>query len=87
MKRFYIPHGADQQGRRATGVWTRPARTFDDGHFLPLSLPEAAHAATEEQGEEPPQERADKLLSGYARGIVSALLVGAIVALVLVVTR
>ncbi len=32
-------------------------------------------------------ERADHLLEGYARGIVSALLVGAIVAFVLVVTR
>ena len=37
MKRTYIPHGADAQGRRKTGVWL-PRRC--DG------TPEAAHAAT-----------------------------------------
>lgn len=57
----YIPHGADQQGRRITGVWVNPRRTYDDGHFTKMSLPdtgpdtiptdrvplEAAHAASE----------------------------------------
>lgn len=48
----YIPHGADQQGRRDTGVWTgddigrsawsAPHRTHPDG----------AHAASELQGDD-----------------------------------
>lgn len=51
------------------------AATMDDDQI------EAAHGCYE-----PPAEPADKMLSGYARGIVSALLVGAIVAFVLLVT-
>lgn len=35
----YIPHGADQQGRRDTGVWTS-------------NNPDGAHAASELQGDD-----------------------------------
>lgn len=87
MKRAYIPLGADQQGRYETGQWL-PRRVDPD--FVetyptgPAPL-EAAHGCYE-----PPEDAftpADKLLTGYARGIVSALLVGAIVAFVLLVTQ
>ena len=55
----YIPHGADQQGRRATGVWTTedigrawrsPHRTgadFVDTYPTGPAPLEAAHAASE----------------------------------------
>jgi len=49
VKRAYIPHGADQQGRRITGVWTAPHRTHDDS---PAPL-DGAHAARDIQGAEP----------------------------------
>ncbi len=94
----YIPHGADQQGRRITGVWTtedvgrsvwrrsgQPVIQYED---IPSTIPtkpatfDAAHGCWET-----PAEPVDRMLSGYARGIVSALIVGAIVAFVLVVTR
>lgn len=51
-------------------------------HDTEPQQPEAASGCYE-----PPAEPVDKMLSGYLRGIVSALLVGAVVALVLVVTR
>jgi hypothetical protein len=57
-KRSYIPQGCDQQGRRATGVWTHedigrawrsPHRTQDFVDTYPTGPAplEAAHAASE----------------------------------------
>jgi hypothetical protein len=44
----YIPAGCDQQGRRATGVWSAPHRTGPDFvDTTDLAPFEAAHAASE----------------------------------------
>jgi len=53
----YIPHGADQQGRRITGIWTAPHRThrgdFADTYPTGPAPLDGAHAASDIQGAEP----------------------------------
>jgi len=78
----YIPKGADQQGRRDTGVWTSddigrsawsaPHRTHQ---------PDGAHAASEVQGDEPADT---DHRSSAADAIV--MLLGAVCALLSVAT-
>jgi hypothetical protein len=49
----YIPHGADQQGRRDTGVWTSDNLDRSARSAPHPTHPDGAHAASELQGDEP----------------------------------
>jgi hypothetical protein len=88
----YIPQGCDQQGRRATGVWTHedlgrawrsPHRTgadFVDTYPTGPAPLEAAHAASEIDEAQP----VDKMLGGYRREwLTLALVFGAVAAALL----
>jgi hypothetical protein len=77
----YIPAGCDQQGRRATGVWSAPHRTGPDFvDTTDLAPFEAAHAASEVEDTQP----ADDMIGGYWRAAWTAAAVIALVALVAV---
>ncbi len=57
----YILHGADQQGRRITGIWTAPHRThrgdFADTYPTGPAPLDGAHAVSDIQGDEPAETR------------------------------
>ena len=48
----YIPHGADQQGRRETGVWTSDDIGRSTRSAPHPAHPDGAHAASELQGDD-----------------------------------
>ena len=48
----YIPHGADQQGRRDTGVWTSDDTGRSARSAPHRTHPDGAHAASELQGDD-----------------------------------